>query len=314
MSLTRTTTSAPRAGASGVAPAPRRRRMPGWFWGALLLSPAFFLVLGVVAAPIGYLVRLSFTDAHAYLPKFSAVGFDNYVGLLKAPHFWDSVRTTVWYAGLTVGLQLVLGVLIALMLHQRFRGRSVIRLFALAPYMVPSIVVALVWRWLLDPTTGAYSWFVDKVWPGSEPPNLLSPNLVFWSLVVVSVWMFTPFIVISVLARLQTIDPSTVEAATVDGAGAWRRFWHIVLPELKPVLYTLILLRFMFMFTKFDIVYLFAGTGTEVRTLPVLTFQRIFGEARLGSGAAVSMVLFVLLMIFTTVYLRTLYREREETA
>ncbi|TDE03404.1 carbohydrate ABC transporter permease [Jiangella asiatica] len=316
MSLTRTTTDRqPGASAAGPrGPGHQGRRMPGWFWGALLLSPAFFLVLGVIAAPIAYLVRLSFTDAHAYLPKFGSVGFDNYVALLRAPHFWDSVRTTVWYAGLTVGLQLVLGVLIALLLHQRFRGRGVVRLVALAPYMVPSIVVALVWRWLLDPTTGAYSWAIDKVWPGSEPPNLLSPSFIFWSLVVVSVWMFTPFIVISVLARLQTIDPSTLEAATVDGAGAWRRFWSIVLPELKPVLYTLILLRFMFMFTKFDVVYLFAGTGTEVRTLPVLTFQRIFGEARLGSGAAVAMILFVLLMIFTTVYLRTLYRQREETA
>lgn len=302
-----TTTRAP-------APKTRRPRMPKWFWGLLLLSPALLLVLGVIATPIAYLVRLSLTDAHAYLPRVNPVGLDNYVALLSSSQFWDSVRTTAWYATLTVGLQLVLGVLIALLLHQSFRGRAVVRLIALAPYMIPAIVVALVWRWLLDPGSGAYSWALRGLLPGSGSPNFLSPSLIFVSLVVVSVWMFTPFIVISVLARLQTIDVSTIEAATVDGAGPWRRFWSIILPELKPVLLTLVLLRFMFMFTKFDIVYLFAGTGTEVRTLPVLTFQRIFGESRLGSGATLAMVLFILLMIFTTVYLRTLYQQKEDAA
>lgn len=290
----------------------RRPLMPKWFWGLALISPALLLVLGVIATPIAYLARLSLTDAHAYLPKFSSVGLDNYISVLSSPQFWDSVRTTAWYAALTVGLQLVLGVVIALLLHQKFRGRGVVRMIALAPYMIPAIVVALLWRWLLDPGSGPYSWAMSDILPGSASPNLLSPSLIFISLVVVSVWMFTPFIVISVLARLQTIDVSTIEAATVDGAGPWRRFWSIILPELKPVLLTLVLLRFMFMFTKFDIVYLFAGTGTEVRTLPVLTFQRIFGEARLGSGATLALILFILLMIFTTVYLRTLYQEKED--
>jgi multiple sugar transport system permease protein len=287
--------------------------MPQWFWGVLLVSPAAVLVLGVIAVPIMYLARLSLTDAHAYLPRANAVGLGNFVDLASSQQFWDSLRTTVVYSTLTVGIQLVLGVVVALLMHQSFRGRGVVRLVAIAPYMIPAIIVAMVWRWLLEPNNGAYSWIARVLAPGSPQINLLSPTWIFTSLVVVSVWMYTPFVVISVLARLQSIDPSILEAATVDGAGPWRRFWHIILPELMPVLLTLVLLRFMFMFTKFDIVYLFAGTGQEVRTLPLLTFQRIFGESRLGAGATLAMMMFVLLVIFTTVYLKTLHRRSEDT-
>ena len=296
-----------------VVQAPPRRRTPQWLWGVLLVSPAAALVIGVIAVPIIYLVRLSFTDAHAYLPRTNIVGLDNYTALVTSAEFWDSLRLTVGYATSTVAIQLVLGVVVAHLIHQRFRARGAIRLIAMAPYMIPAIIVALVWRWLLEPNNGAYSWIVRTLVPGADGVNLLSPTWVFASLIVVSVWMYTPFVVISVLARLQTIDPSVIEAATMDGAGPWRRFWYITLPELKPVLLTLVLLRVMFMFTKFDIVYLFAGSGQEVRTLPLLTFQRIFGESRLGPGATLAVMMFVLLVIFTTVYLRTLHRKSEET-
>lgn len=290
-----------------------RRRAPQWLWGALLVLPSLVLVLGVIAVPIAYLVRLSLTDAHAYLPRVNDIGLQNFIDLAGSAQFWQSVRITLAYAVLTVVLQMVLGVVVALLMHQDFRGRGLVRLIAIAPYMIPAIIVALVWRWLLDPKNGAYSWIVRSVVPGADQVNPLGPSWIFTALIVVSVWMYTPFVVISVLARLQTVDPSVVEASKVDGAGPWRRFWSIILPELSAVLLTLALLRFMFMFTKFDIVYLFAGTGQEVRTLPVLTFQRIFGESRLGGGAALAMVMFVLLVLFTTIYLRTLHRGSEDT-
>lgn len=298
---------------SAPPPSAKRPRMPQWFWGALLVTPAGVLVLGVIAVPIVYLARLSLTDAHAYLPRINDVGLQNFVDLSTNQQFWESLRTTLIYSTLTVGIQLVLGVVVALLMHQSFPGRGFVRLVAIAPYMIPAIIVALVWRWLLEPNNGAYSWFVSLVRPASDAVNLLSPSVIFGSLVLVSVWMYTPFVVISVLARLQTVDISLIEAAKVDGAGPWRRFWHIILPEIIPVLLTLVLLRFMFMFTKFDIVYLFAGSGQEVRTLPLLTFQRIFGESRLGAGATLAMMMFVFLVIFTTVYLKTLHRRSEET-
>lgn len=308
-------TDTPARAETGTRPPPaaaRKPRMPSWFWGVLLVVPSAVLVLGVIAVPIVYLARLSLTDAHAYLPRINDVGLGNFADLTASPQFWQSLRTTLVYALLTVVIQLVLGVVVALLMHQNFRGRGLVRLIAIAPYMIPAIIVALVWRWLLEPNNGAYSWLARVLVPGADQVNLLSPAWIFASLVVVSVWMYTPFVVISVLARLQTIDLSVIEASTVDGAGPWRRFWSIILPELSPVLLTLALLRFMFMFTKFDIVFLFAGSGQEVRTLPLLTFQTIFGESRLGAGASLAMVMFVLLVVFTTVYLKTLHRRSED--
>lgn len=303
----------PRSDMKGTSPRPKRSRkaMREAVWGLLLIAPAVILVVGVIAAPVIHLIRQSLTDAHAYLPNAEFVGLGNYQTLLASDDFQRSLWLTVLYAVLTVGLQTVLGVAVALLLHRQFKGRGFVRMVGMLPFMTPAIVVALVWRWLLDPSAGAYSWVISTFWAGESVPNFLSPAWIFGSLVVVSLWMYTPFVVINALARLQTIDPSTIEAAMMDGANAWKRFWYVTLPELKSVLLTLVLLRFMFMFTKFDIVYLFGGTGKEVRTLPLLTYQRIFGESRLGSGSAIAVLMFILLIIFTTIYMRRMRKSTE---
>lgn len=302
-----------RAEAPPVSPARRRRRRREATWGALLVLPALALVIGVIAVPIVYLVRTSLTNAHAYLPRNDFIGLENYVALLApGSAFWASLWTTVLYTVSTLALQIVLGVLVALLLHQRFRFQPLVRMFALLPYMIPAVVVALVWRWLLDGNYGIWSDWINSL--AGTSVNFLGPDWIFPATVVVSVWLFTPFVTLSVLARLQTIDPSVVEASHIDGAGAWRRFWSITLPEIAGVIAMLALLRVMFMFTKFDIVYLFGGTGMSTRTLPILTFERIFGEARLGQGASIAIVMFLLLMIFTTIYLVVVNRRKGEKA
>ena len=134
------------------------------------------------------------------------------------------------------------------------------------------------------------------------------------TLILVSTWTFFPFIVIGVLARLQTIDPELYNAAQVDGASTLRRFWHITLPQISSVLFVLVLLRFMFMFTKFDMIWLFAGAGGlgyYVRTLPIYTFVKTFGEMQVGMGAALSVILFLLLAAFAALYFQILKRHQE---
>ncbi len=289
----------------------RRQQRESWY-GFLCIVPALVLVLGVIAVPIVYLVRTSFTNAHAYLPREEGVGLSNYQTLVEPDSaFWPSLGVSVTYTVLTLALQVVLGVVVALLLHQPFRGQRFVRVVAILPYMIPAVVVAIVWRWLLDPNYGVWDGWLETL--TGTATNFLGPGWIFTSLVVVSVWLYTPFVTISVLARLQTIDPSVVEASFVDGAGPLRRFWSIVVPEIAPVVLMLALLRVMFMFTKFDIVYLFAGTGAEVRTLPILTFERIFGEARLGAGSTIATVMFVLLVVFTSVYLAVVRRRGTES-
>jgi ABC-type sugar transport system permease subunit len=288
----------------------RARKRREATYGVVLIIPALVLVLGIVVVPVIYLAQTSLTNAHAYLPRRDWVGFDNYAQLFTpGSQFWDSLGITLSYALITLVLQILVGIAVALVIHQSFRGRAVIRLVALIPYMIPAVPVALLWRWLLDPKYGAWSEWINGVLNSSV--NLLGPEFLFGSLIFVSVWMFSPFVTIAVLARLQTIDQSTLEAAQLDGAGSIRTFFSVILPEIIPVVAMLSLLRFMFMFTKFDIVYLFAGTGANTRTLPVLTFQMIFGESRLGLGSAAAMVMCVILIIFVTVYLWLLGRKKE---
>jgi ABC-type sugar transport system permease subunit len=278
----------------------RRRRLDS-LYGFILVLPALVLVLGVIVIPVTYLVQTSFTNAHAYLPRRDFIGLANYELIFRSSsQFWSSLGITFAYTMLTLGLQLVLGVVVALALHQNFRGRGIVRMIAILPYMIPAVVVALVWRWLFDGTYGVYAQGLNAVLGHSA--DWLGSGMIFTTLVIVSVWLFTPFVTLSALARLQTIDTEMLEASHVDGAGAWRRFWSIIFPELLPVLLMLALLRFMFMFTKFDIVYLFANSAQSARTLPLLTFQQIFGESRLGAGSALAVFMCVLLIVITTIY------------
>lgn len=286
----------------GGTPRPPRRRMPQAVWGYLLVAPSVVLVAGVIVYPIGYLLRLSLLDAHAYLPRADFVGAANYIAALRSDVFWDSVRVTVIYAAGSVTAQVALGVGVALLLHQPFRGRGVVRVLAILPYMIPTVVVALVWRWLFDTRNGAATYLLSQAGAGGDV-NWLGGDRIMLTAVFVSVWTFFPFVMLSVLARLQSLDPALLEAARVDGANAWQRFRFIVLPALRSVLVTLVILRFIFMFTKFDLLYLFAGSTRQTRTLPIITFLRIFGESRLGAGAALAVLLFGALIATTTLYL-----------
>jgi multiple sugar transport system permease protein len=141
-----------------------------------------------------------------------------------------------------------------------------------------------------------------------------APETIMVTMILVSTWTFFPFVVIGVLARLQTIDPELYAAAQIDGAGAFRRFLHVTLPQIASVLFVLVLLRFMFMFTKFDVIWLFAGAGglgSYVRTLPIYTFVKSFGELQVGMGAALAVIMFVMMAAFVAVYFRLFARDEQ---
>jgi multiple sugar transport system permease protein len=218
----------------------------------------------------------------------------------------------VVYAGATTALQLVLGVAAALVLHQAFRARTLVRALVLFPYMIPTIVAVIVWRWLLNETYGLVDHLLLSFRLASQPVVWLGVDHMMTSVVAVSVWQFTPFVVVSVLARLQTIPPELHEAARVDGASAWSRFRHVTLPQLRAVLFVVILLRSIWMFTKFDTVWLWgegAGAGREIRTLPIYAYMRTFTYYQAGFGAALSVLMFLMLMAATLVYFRLFWRE-----
>ena len=290
----------------------KRHALTGW----LLLAPSLLLLSGLVVFPILYNFWLSLFDKHAFMPVQRFVGLQHYAYFARDAEFWSSVKYGTVYAGSTLVLQLLLGVGAALLLNEGFRGRNLLRGVVLFPYMIPTIVAVILWKWLLNDSYGLVNHWLLAAHLVREPVAWLGKDHIMTSLVVTSVWQFFPFVVVTYLARLQTIAPELYEAAKVDGAGAWRRFRHVTLPQTRNVLFVIVLLRSIFMFTKFDTVWLMAGEGgvsRYVRTLPVYAYARSFTYLQAGMGAALAVLMFLLLLVVTAVYFRA-FRDEEAAA
>ncbi len=283
--------------------------------GILFLLPFALVSVAFVIYPALDAVWLAFHSKHPFRNTFTFVGLDNFRYVLGDPVFWQAARQAiVWTVTFTsIALQTVLGVALALLLHQAVRGINVFRGLLLFPYMVPTVVIALIWRWMFNPeygvvnatlkTTGVVSgdiyWFSDPAWA-------------MVSTILLNVWKFTPFVVICVLARLQTIPVEIVEAAQVDGAGAWRRFLHVTLPQLKAVLAVVVVFRTIWTFNKFEEIYLLTrgGPGTSTFNLAVYAFEQATANLKLGVAAATGVLMLAFLFAGSVFYLR-LMRQQE---
>ena len=287
----------------------RKHALVGW----LLLAPSLCLLGGLVVFPVLYNVWLSLFDKHAFMPVQAFVGLRHYRYFASDPEFWSSFYYGCVYAGATMVLQLGVGVPAALLLNETFRGRNVLRGFVLFPYMIPTIVTMILWKWLLNDSYGLVNYLLVRSGAVRTPVAWLGPDYIMTALIVTSVWQFFPFVVVTYLARLQTIAPELYEAATVDGASAWRRFLHVTLPQTASVLFVIVLLRSIWMFTKFDTVWLLAGEGgvsRYIRTLPVYAYSRSFTYLQAGMGASLAVIMFAMLLVATAIYFR-LFRTEE---
>jgi len=287
----------------------RKSALVGW----LLLAPSLLLLGGLVVFPVLYNVWLSLFDKHAFMPVQAFVGLGHYRYFASDPEFWTSFYYGSVYAGVTMALQLGVGVPAALLLNEAFRGRNLLRGFVLFPYMIPTIVAVILWKWLLNDSYGLVNHLLQRAGLVRTPVAWLGPDYIMTALIVTSVWQFFPFVVVTYLARLQTIAPELYEAATVDGASTWRRFLHVTLPQTASVLFVIVLLRSIWMFTKFDTVWLLAGEGgvsRYIRTLPVYAYSRSFTYLQAGMGAALAVIMFAMLLVATAVYFR-LFRTEE---
>ena len=286
----------------------RKSALVGW----LLLAPSLVLLGGLVVFPVLYNIWLSLFDKHAFMPVQSFVGLRHYRYFATDPEFWASFYYGSVYAGVTMVLQLGVGVPSALLLNEGFRGRNLLRGVVLFPYMIPTIVAVILWKWLLNDSYGLVNHLLMRAGMVRTPVAWLGPDYIMVSLIVTSVWQFFPFVVVTYLARLQTIPPELYEAATVDGASAWRRFVHVTLPQTASVLFVIVLLRSIWMFTKFDTVWLMAGDGgvsRYIRTLPVYAYARSFTYLQAGMGAALAVIMFAMLLAATAVYFRVFRSE-----
>ncbi len=280
--------------------------------GILLITPSVFLICALLVYPVLYGVWLSFFKKHSFFPEQRFVGFANYLYLMKDPEFWMSLWYGTYYSVSTIVLQIVLGVIAALILNEAFRGRNFVRGVVLFPYVIPTVVAIILWKWLLNNQFGLVNYLLLAIGIVKDPVSWMGKDQIMTSLIIISVWEFFPFVVLSVLARLQTIPPVLYEAAKVDGAGPWHRFIHVTLPQLRNVLFVVILLRSIWMFTKFDTVWLLTqGGGAEkyIRTLPVFAYMRTFMYYQAGLGSTLAVIMFGILIASTTLYFKMFRRE-----
>jgi len=231
-------------------------------------------------------------------------GLSNFRELARHREFLPAVLTTVFYSVAAAALSVLLGLLAALVLNRSFPGRAWVRGLCLFPFVSPVVAVAFVWRWLLDPD-GVLNWLLFGIGLLPRPMAFLSER--GWALASVILfegWRYFPFVMLMAIARLQAIPGYLYEAAQLDGAGAWMRFRHVTLPELRYVLGVLFLLRLMWTFNKFDDIYLLTSGAAGTKVLPILVYEFSFGTSRFGMGAATAMVLFALLLVLLPVYVR----------
>ncbi len=298
----------------GVRPAGPLERLRDQHLGVILLLPSALTFLVLLVFPLGYGIYTSFLQRHVLDPEGVWVGLANYAWLFGNAEFWHSLAISSLWAGATVGLQILLGTAVALVLHQPFRGRSLVRGLVLFPYMMPVVSVILVWMLLYNALYGVLNWLLVQAGIVGAPVAWLSqPGSAFWSVVFVGVWKYFPFVVVIVLARLQVIPQDLYEAARIDGAGAVARFLDITLHQIKDVLLVVALLRTIFMFNNFEIVFLLTGGGPlrSTMTLPILVYEQAFGVYEMGRGSAIAVVMFLILIAVMSVYFAFLRKEAD---
>ena len=295
---------------SRIAPAALRNRSLDARYGllgALLIAPTVLVFCAVIVYPLISAIYLGLFSI--YTPTMSGewVGLDNYTRLLGSAEFWRSLANNVIWTTGTLTLQIVFGILVALMLHQNLVFRPLARSLVLFPYFLSTVVAVLVWRWLFNDLYGVLNHFL--MWAGivDMPVDWLGsmPNAMI-SLILVGAWKYFPFVVIDVLARLQSIPEELYEAASIDGAGRWSRFTDVTLPQLRDVLIVVVLLRAIWDFKEFDLIYLLTGGGPIIgtQTLPLMVYKEAFALNEMGGASAVAVLMMLIMLLFMTLYLR----------
>ena len=274
--------------------------------GVLLIAPAVLVFCAVIVYPLISAIYLGLFSIYTPTMEGEWVGLDNYQRLLASGEFWRSLANNViWTAG-TLTLQLVFGILVALMLHRNLVFRALARSLVLFPYFLSTVVAVLVWRWLFNDLYGVLNHLL--MWAGvvDMPVDWLGtmPNAMI-SLILVGAWKYFPFVVIAVLARLQSIPDELYEAASIDGAGAWARFADVTLPQLRDVLIVVVLLRTIWDFKEFDLIYLMTGGGPIIgtQTLPLMVYKEAFALNQMGGASAVAVLMMLIMLLFMMLYL-----------
>ncbi|WP_199565282.1 carbohydrate ABC transporter permease [Spongiactinospora rosea] len=292
---------------------PGRPRVPPVAY--VFVLPAVLFMVATVLYPLAFTVDLSFRDVglrEIVAGGGAFAGLANYRAELGGAEFRSALWTSMVYTVVSVALSFAAGLALAVFLNRRFPGRGLLRSALLVAWVLPTVVSANIWRWLLDGTYGLLNTALrglglldaDVFW-------LVQPATALASVIVATVWSTAPFAMILLLAGLQSIPGPLYEAATIDGAGSWQRFSRITLPLLRPVSVTVLLLLFVTTFKTFDTIYLMTrgGPGDATTILPIHAYLEAFSFFRFGTGAAATTIMLLIPLALSLFYFRALRRE-----
>ena len=296
--------------------------IPAWKRADNRIGIAFILPFALAALlfmvyPVLEAVRMAFYELNPLRPEDSTfAGLDNFRQLFDDDLFWQSFRQAAIWTTCSIFLQTLIGVLLALLLHLPLRGMAIFRGLLLFPYIVPTVVIALILQWMLNADIGVVNWSLRQSGLIDENIYWLStPTMAMVSTILLNVWKYTPFVTICVLARLQTIPLELYDAARVDGAGIVRRFIDITLPQLAEVLTVVVIFRTIWTFNKFEEIYLLTkgGPGTSTFNLAIYSFEQSVANLQMGVGAATGVVMMFLLFAGSLIYMRVFQFAEEDT-
>ncbi|MEK6328723.1 MAG: sugar ABC transporter permease [Actinomycetota bacterium] len=273
---------------------------------AAMVSPSLIVIALVAAYPIGYAIWLSLHEYSVRVPGLSRwSGLKNYDTALSSSEFWEALRNTFLFTGISVTIELVLGIAFALAMHQAFKGRAVLRATVLVPWAVLTFGSGLLWRSIFEPDLGfANSMLSALGLPGGDIVWLGTEGYAMAVMIFADVWKTAPFMALLLLAGLQVIPDDVYDAAKVDGASAWQRFMSITLPLLKPAILVALLFRTLDALRVFDLPFALTQGANGTNTLSLYAYQELTANRLVGLGSALSVLTFLIVMIVSFMYIR----------
>jgi raffinose/stachyose/melibiose transport system permease protein len=301
---------------SGVTASPRRkwnRHNVGYFFvlPSLIIYAIFFIY------PFLTSIYLSLTDWDGLKPVMNFIGLQNYQRMLSDPLVWQALSHNIIWVIIGTMSPVILGLLISMLLWGRIRARLLFRTIYFMPVVLSAVVVGIIWGWIYNPIFGMLNRVLSAIGLDSLTRGWLGdPGVALYAVLATAIWHYTGFCVVILIAGLQNVDMDLIDAATVDGANAWNRFWHVILPQIRPVLTMVITYTLIGGFNVFDIVQIMTNGNPNHATevLATYTYYRSFREPEVSYGAALSALMTVLALVATLIFMRVRERGQEVSA
>ena len=273
----------------------RAERRLGW----MLCAPAVIVMIAVTAYPVGYAIYLSLERYNLELPQdIKFVGLGNYAAVLSSPYWWQALKVTVVITIFSVAITLVLGMILAQVMHRTLFGRGTVRTAALIPYGIVTVAAAYGWQYAWTPNEG----YLSALYNNRAP--LTSEYKAIAVIILAEVWKTTPFMGLLLLAGLSLVPEDLQKAAMVDGATAWQRFTKITLPLMKPAILVALLFRTLDSFRIFDSIFILTGGTNNTGSVSILGYDNLFNALNLGIGSAISILIFICVAIIAFLFIR----------